>query len=60
MSGDSGWAKLLFGGIGVAAFTFAANHVWERVSHRPVGPDYVHVALRSEDGQLLLRAQRKP
>jgi hypothetical protein len=53
MSGDSGWAKLLFGGIGVAAFTFAANHVWERVSHRPVGPEYVHVAVRSEDGQLL-------
>ena len=53
MSGDSGWVKLLFGGIGVAVFTFAANHAWERVSHRSVGPDYVHVAVRSEKGSLL-------
>ncbi len=48
------WAKVLFAGLGVAVFTFVANTVWERLSHRSVGPDYVHAALRVEDGVLLL------
>lgn len=48
------WAKVLFGGLGVAVFTFAANAVWERISHRSIGPDYVRVALRVEEGAILL------
>lgn len=46
------WAKVLFRGLGVAVFTFAATPLWN--SHRSVGPDYVHVALRVEYGALLL------
>ena len=48
------WVKFLFGGIGVAAFTFAAPIVWERVSHRNLGPDQVETALRIDDGVLYL------
>lgn len=48
----SDWMKVLFGGLGVAVFTFLADAVWDRVSHRSAGPDTVHTALRVEDGAL--------
>lgn len=48
------WMKLLFGGLGVAAFTFAAPIVWDRLSHRSAGPDHVEAALRIDDGVLFL------
>lgn len=48
------WVKVLFGGVGVAAFTFFANTVWERVSHRSVGPDYVNATIRFDQGALLV------
>ena len=53
-SGIQTWVKLLCGGLGVAAFTFAAPIVWQKISHRSVGPDHVVAALRVEDGVLLL------
>lgn len=49
-----GWIKLLFGGLGVAAFSFAAPILWEQLSHRSAGPDHVAAALRIDDGVLLL------
>jgi len=51
---ERSWVKLLFSGIGVAAFTFAAPIVWQKISYRPVGPAYVAAALRVDDGALLL------
>jgi hypothetical protein len=52
--GNRNWMGVLFGGIGVAAFTFAAPIVWQNVSHRDAGPDHVVASLRVEDGTLFL------
>lgn len=48
------WTALLFGGLGVAVFTFAAPIVWKALTHRSVGPDYVNAVLRVENGTVLL------
>ena len=49
-----GWTALFLSGIGVAAFTFAAPIVWQKLSHRNLGPAYVETALRAENGVLML------
>src|SRR5262245_29578535 len=53
-STDRGWVKLLFGGLGVAAFTFAAPIVWQKISHRSLGPDSVVATMRLESDVLFL------
>lgn len=48
----SDWVKILFGGLGVAIFTFLADAMWDRMSHRGLGPETVRATLRVEDGAL--------
>jgi hypothetical protein len=52
--GGRGWTKALVGGLAVAAFGFAAPIVWQKVSHRSVGPDHVDTSMRVADGELLI------
>jgi hypothetical protein len=53
-SGVQGWLKILLGGLGVAAFSFAAPIVWDKLSHRSLAPEYVDAAVRVENGTFLL------
>ncbi|MFN0194804.1 MAG: hypothetical protein ACKVP5_22980 [Aestuariivirga sp.] len=52
--GFKNWITLAFGGIGVAAFTFLAPIVWDKFTHRSVGPDTIETSLRLEGGQVFV------
>jgi hypothetical protein len=46
--------KILFGGLGVAVFTFTASLTYDYFHFRSVGPDYVDAVLRTGEGNLAI------